>query len=391
MNEVQPFYQFRCEAGDDPTSAELLIFDVIGNWEEFGEISAKAFHNSLSSLPKSIKRLDIHINSPGGSLTEAQAIYSRLADHRSEKIVYIDGVAASAASIVAMVGHKIYIRSNANIMIHQPSGIAIGTVDDMRKMITALDSLTESMLNVYERRTKQPRGDLREMLAAESWFDAQSAVDKGFADEVRGVVKAAAMVKDKYVAFGDSRTIFDLSRFHNVPAFSATTQEGVTTMAEPNPQPTPPTPTPEPTPTPTPPPKPTGTNDPPAPAPNPDPPPPPPQPVAVTEFDKGVNQERARIAALQKYDKPATHDLIVKAIADGKTVADITDDLFAALERTDTQTARRTDAAALDGIPGSDGGAGTEAANEFGGRLKKAVKARLKARGSRFPVQQGRN
>ena len=100
MNE---FYRFRCEA--DATDAELLIFAQIGDFEEMGEVSAKAFARSLSDLPKSVKRLDIHINSPGGSLFEASAIYSRLADHRSEKIVYIDGLAASAASIVPMVGH----------------------------------------------------------------------------------------------------------------------------------------------------------------------------------------------------------------------------------------------------------------------------------------------
>ena len=106
MND-QEWYSFRME-GDEPTSAELLIFAAIGDWEELGEVSAKGFAKSLGDLPKSVKRLDLHINSPGGSLFEASAIYSRLADHKSEKHVYIDGLAASAASVVAMVGHKIF-------------------------------------------------------------------------------------------------------------------------------------------------------------------------------------------------------------------------------------------------------------------------------------------
>src|SRR5215471_2081282 len=137
MNE---FYRFRCEAGDEPSAAELLIYDAIGNWEDIGEVSAKGFAASLDKLPKSIKRLDIHINSPGGSLFDASAIYSRLADHPSQKVVYIDGLAASAATIVAMVGHKIYVRANASGMIHLPSGLAIGNADDMRKMAGALDT-----------------------------------------------------------------------------------------------------------------------------------------------------------------------------------------------------------------------------------------------------------
>src|SRR5262252_8587188 len=101
-NQIPEWYRFRCE-GDEPTAAELLIFAAIGDWEDMGEIGAKSFAKDLAALSKSVKRLDIHINSPGGSLTEAQAIYSRLADHPSNKHVYIDGIAASAASIVAMV------------------------------------------------------------------------------------------------------------------------------------------------------------------------------------------------------------------------------------------------------------------------------------------------
>jgi Protease subunit of ATP-dependent Clp proteases len=157
MNEVDPFYRFRAEAGDEPANAELLIFSVIGDWEDMGETSAKQFAKDLAKLPSSVKRLDIHINSPGGSVAEANGIYSRLADHRSQKIVYIDGLAASAASIVAMVGHKIFIRANANMMIHLPSAIALGNADDMRTVAAALDSVTESMINVYAKRTKLDR------------------------------------------------------------------------------------------------------------------------------------------------------------------------------------------------------------------------------------------
>jgi ATP-dependent protease ClpP protease subunit len=379
-----PFYVFRAEAGDEPTTAELLIFAAIGDWEDFGEVSAKGFARDLAALPSSVKRLDIHINSPGGSVFEAQAIYSRLADHRSEKIVYVDGLAASAASIVAMVGHKIYIRANANMMIHLPSGVVIGNADDMRQMVTALDSITESMINVYAKRTGLERDELQSLLAAETWFSPQAAVEKGFADEVRGVVKAAAIVGEKRVIINGVE--HDLSRFHNVPAFNASTQPTKTmatkiqpkattggAQADPDDDNDDPTNTPAPAATPPGSPAPTPTPTP-APAPTPSPPP----PAAVTEFDKGVQTERDRVTALNKLDKPATHAIVVKAIAEGKQVSDIAAECMEAMEKAGGRSDRHQDASVLNGIPGSDAGNGDS--STFGKLIKEKVVARVKAR-----------
>jgi ATP-dependent protease ClpP protease subunit len=383
MNTITPFYKFRAEAGDEPTGAELLIFDVIGNWDDIGEVSAKAFAKDLSGLPKSVKRLDIHINSPGGSVSEANAIYSRLADHKSDKNVYIDGIAASAATIVAMVGHKIFIRAHATMMVHMPMAIGIGNADDMRTVAAALDSITESMLNLYTKRTGKDREEIRDMMSAETWMSAQAAVEHGFADEMRGVVKAAAMIGDKKAIFNG--VTFDLSRFHNVPAFTATTTtERESSTMNTQSTATPPAGTEE-----TPPGETTTTEQPPpAPAPAPPAPPTPPtsaQPAAAatqTDYDKGIAAERTRIAALQKYDRPATHELIVKAIADGKTVADITEELFAAIEKPAKQSARHADAQNLSLIHGSDTTPGADnESDDFSALLVKAVQTQLKSRG----------
>jgi len=377
----QEFYRFRCEAGDEPTAAELLIFAAIGDWEELGEVSAKAFARDLAKLPTSVKRLDIHINSPGGSLSEAQAMYSRLADHRSEKVVYVDGLVASAATIVAMVGHKIYIRANANMMIHLPSGIVMGNADDMRKMIAALDSMTESMVNVYAKRTGQQREDIHNWLAEETWFTAHQAVENGFADEVRGVVKAAAMVSSNRAIFNG--TEFDLSRFHNIPAFIAkpTTEtktqmkRKVTANAEEEKEeengngggeketPTPP-----------------AKEETPAPPakeePNPAVAAPATKPSSEPS-DAAIAVERARVSALLDLDRPATHAIITAAIKDGRQVTDVIKDVMAAMDKVATQQARRTDASALNGIPPSDGADGKQG---FGTLVKDKVQARLKKR-----------
>lgn len=380
------FYSFRAEAGDEPTSAELLIFDAIGNWEEIGEVSAKGFARELAKLPSSVKRLDIHINSPGGSVYDAQGIYSRLADHRAEKVVYVDGLAASAASIVAMVGHKIYIRANANMMIHLPSALTVGTEDDHEKSIRALKSITGAMLNTYAKRTGLQRGELRDMLGAETWMTAEEAVEKGFADEVRGVVKAAASVGTKRAVFNG--VTFDLSRFHNIPAFDAqqptepTNMPPTPTPAEPTPTPAPaPAPTPTPTPAPAPAPTPTPTPTPtPAPAPAATPPP----DAAATARAEGVQAERNRVTALQALDRPATHAIVEAAIKDGKQPSDIIAACMEAMDKASKQNLRRADAHQLDHIPPSDGA--DEPDNSFGTRLTKAVAVQLKARGKRSPL-----
>jgi ATP-dependent protease ClpP protease subunit len=388
MNTTE-YYKFTCEAGDDPASAELLIFDAIGNWEDIGEVSAKGFARDLAALPKSIRRIDLHINSPGGSLFDASAIYSRLADHPSQKHVYIDGLAASAASIVAMVGHKIFMRANATMMMHLPQGISLGNADDMRKMAGALDTVTESMINIYSKRTALPRDEIRNLLAAETWFSPQQAVEKGFADEVRGVVKAAASLGDQKYIFNGST--FDLSRFRRIPAFATNNQtEGKENMAT---QPKPPkedeTPTPPAGSAPE-----TATDGkPPKPAPAPPPEPPPnvaaaPPPIAAateSDLDRGVRQERERVTALQALDRPATHAIIEAAIKDGKSVADVTAACIDAMDKAGKQSARRQDASVLNTVRGSDSGLMNDDGDDedFGALLTRKVKAGLKARGQR--------
>lgn len=384
---IEPFYRFRAEATGEPEAAELLIFSVIGDWEEFGEVSALAFAKDLARLPASIKKLSIHMNSPGGSVSEAYGIYSRLADHRSEKTVYIDGIVASAATIVAMVGHKIYIRANANMMVHLPMAFSAGNANDMRSTAAALDSITESMINVYSKRTKLGREEVRDLLTAETWMSPQVAVEKGFADEQRGVIKAAAMLDNKRVIVNG--LTFDLSRFHNIPAFTGQQPTGdqnpnmetptppaTATGAPPTPPPTAPTP-PAPAPAaPTPPAAPPATS--PATPTPPAPPAPPTPPTAKTDRQLGMEDERARIVALQKLEHPATHDLIVKAIADGRTAADITSEVFEAMKNAGTQQSRRVDAQNLDQVPPSGQNQDDPEAKDFAALLKTKVTARLK-------------
>lgn len=274
----------------------------------------------------------------------------------------------------------------------------MGNADDMRHMATALDAVTDTMLNIYAKRTGGERDAIRELMANETWFTPQDAVEQGFADEMRGVVKAAAMVGEKKVVINGCQ--FDLSRFNNVPAFTAVaptpTQRRVTmkpkvkaTAATEDP-PTDPdngngngnggeehTEHTEHTETTRPAPNPQTPSSPPA---NPTPPARSPAPATDTaaNYEAGVSAERARIAALQKLDRPATHAIVVKAIEDGSTAGDIAAACMEAMDKAKGRSDRRVDASELDGIPASDG---TDDDNNFGALLKSKVAARLKNRG----------
>lgn len=160
---------------------ELYIYESIGEgW--FGGITAKAFNDSLKELG-SVAALDIYINSPGGSVFDGIAIYNQIMRHSAkEKVVHIDGIAASIASVIAMAGTDIRIADNGMLMVHQPWGMATGTADDMRKQAEALDKIRDVLIDTYVARTKSSRSDIVSWVDAETWMTADEAMSRGFAN-----------------------------------------------------------------------------------------------------------------------------------------------------------------------------------------------------------------
>jgi len=128
--------------------AEIWIYDQIG--EDFwtgGGTTAKAFQKELSAVTAS--QIDLHINSPGGEVFDGITIYNLLKQHPATITTYIDGIAASIASVIALVGDKVVMAENALYMMHNPSGMVVGNADDMRSMADVLDKVRGSMLKVY--------------------------------------------------------------------------------------------------------------------------------------------------------------------------------------------------------------------------------------------------
>lgn len=161
--------------------AELFIYDSIGGF--WGGVNAKDVADALASM-KGAKRLVVRINSPGGDVFEASAIYNLIRDFKAERTVKVDGLAASAASVIAMAGDKILTAANAMWMIHDPWGFSMGTAEEMRATANVLDKVRETILDTYVKRTAGTRGQISQWMADETWMTATEAKERGFTDLV---------------------------------------------------------------------------------------------------------------------------------------------------------------------------------------------------------------
>jgi len=171
-------------------------------------VSAKQFARELRALPKSTKTIDLRINSDGGAVTEARAIYALLLDETATINVFVDGIAASAASFIAMVGDTITIDEGSFFMIHDARVFTAGTASDLRAMAADLDLMDQMMLDTYAARTGLPASEIRTMMSAETWMGGAEAVRLGFADEL-----AAGKRKAKAIA-----CVERAGAFKNMPA-----------------------------------------------------------------------------------------------------------------------------------------------------------------------------
>ena len=124
------------------------------------------------------------INSPGGDCVAAAQIYNMLMDYKDNVTVKIDGIAASAASVIAMAGTKVLVSPVSMLMIHNPMTAAFGNSDEMQKAIEMLGSVKDSIINAYEIKTGLSRAKLSHLMDVETWMDANKAVELGFADEI---------------------------------------------------------------------------------------------------------------------------------------------------------------------------------------------------------------
>lgn len=169
---------------DEETGERILRLDgaiAEESWFE-DEVTPKKF---LEELNAGDGNITLWINSPGGDVFAASQIYTMLRDYTSGSVtVKIHGLAASAASVIAMAGKTVEISPTAMMMIHNPSMLAWGDTDEMKAAIKVLDEVKESIINAYELKTSLPRAEISRLMDKETWFNANKAVELGFADKV---------------------------------------------------------------------------------------------------------------------------------------------------------------------------------------------------------------
>ena len=180
MSDRPQWYQIRNAAADASGPAEVLIYDQIDSW--LG-VSAEQLVRDISSLDTN-RELTVRINSPGGNVYDGVAILNALRTHPGAVTVVVDGIAASAASVIAMGGDTIVMNRNSEMMVHNGRAIAMGGAEDMRKMADRLEQVNANLASIYADRAGGTADEWRAIMAAETWYSAEEAVKAGLADRV---------------------------------------------------------------------------------------------------------------------------------------------------------------------------------------------------------------
>lgn len=197
---MNKFWNWTVTNNDEKTERILTLSGVIAEESWFDdEVTPKIFRDELMSGEGDIT---VWINSPGGDCIAAAQIYNMLLEYKGNVTIKIDGIAASAASVVAMAGNKVIMSPVSMLMIHNPMTMAAGDTTEMKKAISMLTEVKESIINAYELKTGMSRDKIAKLMDAETWMDANKAVELGFADEIlsrESSVKPSAMMYSQNV------------------------------------------------------------------------------------------------------------------------------------------------------------------------------------------------
>jgi ATP-dependent Clp protease protease subunit len=213
METRTPFWTFRAAAEGKPPA--LLLYGVIASQSWWGdETTPQQFRGELEALGK-VDALDLRINSEGGDVFAATAIYTMLRNHGAAITAYVDGVAASAASLIAMAAQRIVMPANTLMMVHMPWSMGAGNAVELRKLADDLDHVGDAMLETYTARTKRDPAEVRGLLEAETWMTAAQALALGFCDEVQDLTVAASVRSDGSLELNGQA--IDLARYAHKP------------------------------------------------------------------------------------------------------------------------------------------------------------------------------
>lgn len=188
------WYNIKAEASSK--SADVYIFDEIGT---FG-LTAQSFIEEIKSYKDT--PMSLHINCVGGDVFEGMAIYNVLKKRTAKTTVYIEGIAASMGSVIALAGDEVVMAENSLFMIHNAWGGAMGEATEIRKTAALLDKISGEIADIYTKKTNLPYNRVKEMMDEETWLSADEAYNLGFIDSISDAIKVAAK--------------YDVSKFKNI-------------------------------------------------------------------------------------------------------------------------------------------------------------------------------
>lgn len=163
--------------------AEILIYGPIGPEFWGDEVSAANFAEMLKEIGD-VAELDVRVNSPGGDVFDGVAIYRQLVEHKAKITMHIDGIAASAASFIAMAGDRIIMAEAGVMMIHDAWSFAVGDAAEFRRVADRLDLVSQTIAEIYAARAGKTATEIRDKMRAETWFSAKEALDFGLVSEI---------------------------------------------------------------------------------------------------------------------------------------------------------------------------------------------------------------
>ena len=196
---------------EEEKTAELILYGSIGSDEYWDDISDKVFKQDIENLGD-VENITLHINSPGGSVFSAVAIANTLKNHKAKVIANIDGLAASAATIITSACDTVRMPKNALFMIHNPITFVYGNNQEMQKTVEMLDKVKNSIIETYLSKTKTDKETLSELMDNETWMDAETAKEYGFVDEIVNEEVGKEFVENKLII---NNMAFDISKFKN--------------------------------------------------------------------------------------------------------------------------------------------------------------------------------
>ena len=199
---------------EEENSADMILYGTIGSDEWWDDICDKTFKEDIANLGE-VENINLHINSPGGSVFAAVAIANTLKNHKAKVTAYIDGLAASAATIITSACDIVKMPKNALFMIHNPLTWAYGNKQELEKTGILLDKVKDNILETYLAKAKdKTKEELSALMDEEKWFNAEEAKEYGFIDEIVGEMEKPQNVNNLLIV---NSLAFDISKFKNFP------------------------------------------------------------------------------------------------------------------------------------------------------------------------------